>query len=135
MALTLSAAAQTAAQNGAADAVTALVDVGGAGTLELQTSGGVEVSTNTFSATAFGAASSGSCTANSITDDSSATGGTVTQFEVKNNAGTVIWGGTVAESGADLNIDDGTPGGGVVITAGQTVQITSLVFSMGYTAP
>ena len=51
------------------------------GTIVLQTSGGTEVATLTFSNPAFGAASSGVATAAAITADSSATGGTVAKAE------------------------------------------------------
>lgn len=64
-------------RNAIADTVVDRLDVGGTGTLVLRTSGDVEVATLTFSATAYGAASGGTATANAITSDASATGGTV----------------------------------------------------------
>lgn len=118
----------TAIRNTIADAVVDAIDAGvGDGTLELQTSGAVEVATLTFSATAFGAASSGVATAAAITDDTSATGGTITQFQIKNGSGTVIISGSVSASGG---------GGDIVISstsigAGDTVSASSLT----YTAP
>lgn len=118
----------TAIRNTIADAVVDAIDAGvGAGTLELQTSGAVEVATLAFSATAFGAASSGVATAAAITDDTSATGGTITQFQIKNGSGTVIISGSVSASGG---------GGDIVISstsigAGDTVSASSLT----YTAP
>ena len=66
----------TTVRNGLADYVVDLIDAGaGAGTIEFQTSGDVEVATLTFSDPAFGAASSGTATADTITDDSSAKSG------------------------------------------------------------
>lgn len=118
----------TAIRNTIADAVVDAIDAGvGDGTLELQTSGAVEVATLTFSATAFGAASSGVATAAAITDDTSATGGTITQFQIKDGSGTVIISGSVSASGG---------GGDIVISstsigAGDTVSASSLT----YTAP
>lgn len=134
MAITLIAATDTAAINAACDAIVDAVDTGGAGSIIMQTAGDVEVATCVFSATAFGASAAGVATANAITNDSSATGNAsaVTKFEVRDGAATEIWNGTVAESGADLNIDDGTPGGGVVIGAGAVVSISSMTFTVAF---
>lgn len=97
------------------------------GTLVLQTSGNSEVATLTFSNPAFGASSSGTATANAITDDSSATGGTVAKARLKNAAGTdkIICSVTATGGGGDIELDD------ITIGAGQVVAITSLT----YTAP
>jgi len=53
----------TTIRDGIANLVVDAIDAGGAGTLEFQTSGDVEVATLTFAATAFGASSSGTATA------------------------------------------------------------------------
>lgn len=85
-------------------------------------------STLRFNATAFPASvASGSAgskvvtaTANSITSDSSATGGTVTWFRVlKSDGSTVVFDGSVGTSGCDLNLNS------TVISAGATVAVTS----------
>lgn len=116
----------TAVRNGIADYVVDSVDTGGAGTLEFQTSGDVEVATLTFSGTAFGAASGGVATAASITSDSSATGGTVAKFVIKNGFGTTILSGTAGDVGTeDIVLSSATIG------AGDTVSCSSLT----YTAP
>lgn len=53
-------------------------------------------------------------------------------FEVRSGGATEIWTGSVEESGADLNIDDGTPGGGVIIGAGAVVSISSMTFTVAF---
>ena len=118
----------TAIRNTIADAVVDAIDAGaGSGTLELQTSGGAEVATLTFSSTAFGAASSGTATAAAITDDTDATGGVISQFQIKDSNGSLVISGSVSESGG---------GGDIIITstsigAGDSVSASSLT----YTAP
>ena len=115
-----------AVRNGIADYVVDSVDTGGAGTLEFQTSGDVEVATLTFSATAFGAASGGVATAASITSDSSATGGTFAKFVIKNGSGTTILSGTAGDVGTeDIVLSSASIGNG------DTVSCSSLT----YTAP
>lgn len=95
------------------------------GTLVFQTSGDSEVATLTFSNTAFGAASSGTATAASITADSSATGGTIAKARLKNAAGTdkIICSVTGSGGGGDIELNS------VIISAGQEVAITSLTYS------
>jgi hypothetical protein len=97
------------------------------GTLVFQTSGDVEVATLTFSNTAFGAAANGVATANAITQDASATGGTVAKARLKNAAGTdkIIYSVTATGGGGDIELNT------VVVLAGQSVAVTSLT----YTAP
>lgn len=113
----------SAIRNTICDAVVDAVDAGGAGSLVFNTSGDVEVATLTFSGTAFGAASSGTATANAITSDTSATGGTVAKFVVKSGAGTTIFQGAVATSGSDINLSS------LAVGAGDTVSISSLTYS------
>lgn len=114
----------TAVRNTLADAVVDLIDGGtGAGTIEFQTSGDVEVATLSFSATAFGAASSGTATAAAISDDTNATGGTIAKFVVKDGDGTEIFSGSVGTSGEDINLSS------LSIGAGDTVSLSSLTYS------
>jgi hypothetical protein len=117
----------TALRNAIADLVVDSIDAGsGAGTLEFQTSSGDEVATLTFSDPAFGDASSGTATANSISPDASATGGTMGRFQIKDSTGTVKIQGTVAAvSGGDINMSS------LSVGAGDTVTLSSLT----YTAP
>ncbi len=77
---------ETNARNAACDAIVDSYDTGGAGDLIFETSGDVECATCPLSATSFGAASTGTATANPITSDTTATGGTVAQASVKDGA-------------------------------------------------
>lgn len=130
---TLATAAATAAINAAADAVADLVDAGSAaGHIRLTLA-----DTTTAVATCvgqdpfFGTASGGVATQSGNAVDSDATGNAaaVTTFQLRNSdAGNVIT-GSVAESGADINIDDGTAGGGVIIEAGATVTISGVTIT------
>lgn len=115
----------TAVRNALADLVVDLIDAGaGAGYIEFQTSGDAEVATCPFSDPAFGAAAAGIATASAITDDSSATGGTIAKFRLKDSndlevlAGTV----TVVSGGGDIELS------AVVIAALSTVEMTALTY-------
>jgi hypothetical protein len=124
MALTLT----TTLRNAIADAVDAAINGGGgAGYLEFQTSGDVEVATITFDATAFGNAATGVITmASAPKSDSSATGGTMAKFRIFDNGapGTELLSGTVSTSGADINF-----AGGLAVGAGDTVELTSFTIT------
>jgi hypothetical protein len=118
----------TAVRTGIADFVVDQLDEGTPpGTLEMQTSGDVEVATLTFANPAFGAASSGTATAGTVTSDTNATGGTIAKARWKNNAGTdkVLCSVTGTGGGGDIELSS------VVVSAGQTVSLSSLT----YTAP
>lgn len=109
----------TAGRNAACDGLVDLLDVGGAGTIGHRTGApptnvadadsGTLLGTNTFSSTAFGAASAGVATAAAITDDSSADAtGTAGHFRLYNNAGTCVAQGTSGEAAdtPDMVFDD-----------------------------
>lgn len=116
----------TAVRTGLADFVVDQLDEGTPpGKLVFQTSGGVTVATLTFASTAFGAASSGTATAAAIVSDTNAVGGTIAKAELRNAAGTakVLCSVTVTSSGGDIELSS------VVISAGQTVAMTSLTYS------
>lgn len=118
----------TALRNTLADAAVDSIDAGSAaanGSLEFRTSGDVEVATLALSNPAFGSASSGSATANAITADTSATGGSVAKLALKDRDGTAKIFGAVAVSGGDINLSS------LTIGAGDTVSVASIV----YTAP
>jgi hypothetical protein len=118
----------TAVRTGIADHVVDQLDEGTPpGTLVFQTSGDVEVATLTFGNPAFGAAANGVATANAITADASATGGTIAKARLKNAAGTdkIICSVTATGGGGDITLNS------VVTSAGQQVSVTSLT----YTAP
>ncbi len=119
----------TASRNAAADTLFNLLN---SGTIRFRTStvptnvgdadSGTLCATVTFGATAFGAASSGVKTANSITSDTNAAAsGTVTQARLYKSDNTTCWGDcSVGTSGADINFDNN------VIVAGGTVAVSSL---------
>ena len=118
MAVTHSAATR----NAIADAVLAEIDIDvGAGTLEFQTSGAAEAATVTLSDPA-GTVSAAQLTFSAITDDTSATGGTVDRFVIKSNGGGSRVLGSVATSGGDINLSS------LVIGVGDTVSISSLTY-------
>ena len=125
MDITLTTNARNAACNGVVD----LIDVSFPGTIEIKTApstvaGTSEAATLTFSNTAFGAAATGVATASAITDDTSATGGTASDFTVFDGAGAAVFQGAVSTSGSDLNLSS------VSIGAGYTVSITSFTVTM-----
>lgn len=118
----------TAVRNGIADFVVDQLDEGTPpGHLVFQTSGGAAVATLTFANTAFGSASGGVATAAAIVSDTNAAGGTIAKAELRNAAGTakVLCSVTASGGGGDIELSS------VVISAGQTVAVSSLL----YTAP
>lgn len=131
-----------AAAIAACNAIVDLLDVGGGGSIKLYTAGSgvpadadvaisdqVLLATLSLSATAFGNAADDTgkakATAAAITSDTSAdNSGTAAFFRACNAAGTAVFQGTVGTSGADLNM------GSVAISAGATVSISALTFSV-----
>lgn len=134
MAITLSEAAETAAVNAACNAIVDLLDAGsGAGHIRLTLANGTtEVATCVGQDPFFGNAVAGVATQSGSAVDSDATGNVaaVTLFQARDSDNNMVWSGTVAESAADLNIDDGTPGGGVIIEAGAVVTLSSITFTV-----
>jgi hypothetical protein len=119
------------ARNAAADAVCALVN---GGTLRIYdgtppANAGASLSGNTLlaqlnlDATAFGAASSGVATANTITSATAAATGTATFFRLLTSGGASRVQGTVGTSGAELNLSS------VSIVSGGNVAVTSLTYT------
>lgn len=120
----------TAARNAAGDAITALLNAGGAGTVEVRTGSqptdpntavsGTLLVTFTLSSTAFAAFASGSGSLNTVASATAAATGTAGWFRMKNNAGTGVIDGTVGTSGAELNLNTTSivSGGSVSITSG-----------------
>jgi hypothetical protein len=117
----------------ALDAVTALIDVSGPGTIELRTGAeptncidgdsGSLLATLTFAGTAFQNATDAdpgaTANANTIVGDSDATGGgDAGHFRVKDGLGVVVTQGSVGTSGADMNLDT------VTINNGDTVDLS-----------
>lgn len=93
--------------------------------LMIQTAGSVEVASPTFSNPAFGAAASGVATAAAITSDTNADGGTATKAELRQGGGTpvILCSVTATGGGGDIQLSS------VVISAGQTVSISSLTYT------
>jgi hypothetical protein len=126
-----------ASANAAANAIGALCDVGGAGKLiiydgsqpanaDTAVSTQSPLATFTLGATAFGAASNGVKTANSIGAVTAGNSGTAAWFRVTNyNGASVLWDGTVGATGGteDLILSSTT------ITAGGSVSITSWTYT------
>lgn len=120
----------TAVRNSLANAIATAAAAGSTNPtpqLILETSTGVEVATLNMSATPYGAASSGSITANAISPDTDATGGDLTggRFRVLDRDGTEVYRGTITGvgDGGDLELSS------LVIGAGDTVSLSSLVYS------
>ena len=118
----------TSARNGAVDGVVDLVDAGAAaGKLIFAASNDTTVAALTFSDPAFtagGSQTAGVATANAITSDTNAAGGTVAKGRLQDSdAGTVV-AVTVSTSGADINLSSLTVG------AGDTVAVSSLTVTM-----
>lgn len=134
MAITLAGAVETLAINAACDAIVDSLDAGsGAGRIVLLLNDGeTEVATCVGQDPFFGSAVAGVATQNGTAVDSNATGSesAVTIFQAQDSDGVVKWSGTVAESGADLNIDDGSAGGGVIIEPGAVVTLSSITFTV-----
>jgi hypothetical protein len=121
-----------AAANAAADAVTALLDSGfldiydGAKPATADTAVGAQVKLArlTFGSPAFGAAAAGAAAANAITSDTAADAtGTASWFRAVTSGGAAVWDGTVAASGANLNLNS------VAIQAGAQVSVSNLTYT------
>lgn len=117
----------TAIRNGIADLVVDSLDGGSPGYISFQTSADVEVARLTLSNPAFGAAANGTATANAITADSNADGGTIAKAKFFNSADVQKFACSVTATGGGGDITLGS----VIISAGQQVSLSSL----SYTAP
>lgn len=125
MAVTHSAAAR----NAATDAVVALL--GTSPRLVFRVGGtigspGAAAATLVMSATPFGAASSGTATANAITSDTNAAGNAsaISKASLQTSGGTLHIYCDVAASSSDINMS-----GGLTIAAGDTVSCSGLTYT------
>lgn len=107
-----------AARNAACDAVVDLLD---GGTIEFQTSADAEVATLTLGTPAFGDAATGTATANAITADSNATGGTIAKAVFKDSGSSSVFTVSVTATGGGGDIELSS----LSIGAGDTVSLTS----------
>jgi len=119
----------TAARDAATNAVTALI--GASGNLVFRLSGnvaapGTAVATLPLSATAFGASSTGTATANAITSDTNATGNAspVATATLQTSGGTVVIHCAVAASASDINMSNG-----LTVANGDTVSCSALSYT------
>ena len=112
---------EAAVRNGLADYVVDQLNSGNL--LFMTTAEAVEVATLALAVTAFGAATGGTATAGTITDDSSATGGTIATFKFETSGNVRIFGGLVGTSGSDINLSS------LVIAATDTVSMSSFTYS------
>lgn len=120
MAITLT----TAARNAAANAVVDLLDVSAPGDIQIGTTAfGTILATLAFSNPAFGAASNGVATADTISDDTNTVAGTAAVYRARDGAGTTVFSGTVGTSGADINFNS------VSFPNGGTCSIESLTYT------
>jgi hypothetical protein len=87
---------------------------------------GTAAATLSFGNPAFGASSSGTITANTITSDTNATGNAspVANATLETGGGTVVVHCAVAASASDINLT-----GGLTIGAGDTVSCSSLTYT------
>lgn len=124
----------TAIREAACDAVVDAIDTGGTGTLQVRTGAqptnvgdaaqGTLLGTLTFSATAFGASSTGVATAAAITSDTSAdASGTAGHFRLLRGNGNIHSDGTCGQGSGDLNFDNN------VIVAGGVIAISAMTIT------
>ncbi len=119
----------TTARNAATDGVTGTI--GASGRLKFRTSGtigapGAVVANLALSATAFGAAVSGTATANAITSDTNAAGNAspVATATLETSGATIRIHCAVAASSSDINMSNG-----LTVAAGDTVSCSSLTYT------
>jgi hypothetical protein len=123
------------AASSACNAIVDMLDTGGAGkiiiyngtiaaTADTAIGAHSALSTVTFSATAFGAASNGTATASSITGSTAGIAGTATWARWINGGGGTVLDCTVGTSGEDLNFNSN------VFVVGASVDVTALTVTV-----
>lgn len=125
----------TATRNAACNAIVDALDSGGAGTIQIRTgsqptnvgdaAGGTLLGTLTFSATAFGSASTGVATAASITSDTSAdASGTAGHARILDGSAAIHSDADCAQGSGTVSFDNS------VIVAGGTIAISSMTVTV-----
>lgn len=115
------------ARDAASDAVVDLIDVGSTdanGDLVIRTSGDAEIAILAMSIPAFLGASVGVNTADTISDDTNATGGIADNFIFQDRNNAEVLEGTVGSGSGDLDLSS------VSIGAGDTVSVTAFTVTM-----
>lgn len=124
-----------AAASSACNAVVDMLDTGGAGKIifytatiptDADTAIGAQtaLSTATFSATAFGAASNGTATADTITGSTAGAAGTATWSRWINGGGATVLDCTVGTSGEDINFNSN------IFSVGASISVTALTVAV-----
>lgn len=117
----------TTSRNVVVNALVDQLDAGStAGYIQYENSTDGEVATCKFGTTAFGAAAAGVATANTISDDTDAAGGTISQASWYDSGGTKYVECTVTSSGGGGEFEMSS----VSISAGETVATDSLTVTM-----
>lgn len=119
---------ETAVRNALANLIDDQVNAGAtnpSGRVIFRTGANATVATIAFSATAFGAAANGEITANAMTDDTNAVGGTVANFIITDRDNVTVLTGTVTGIGGGGDIELSSTS----IGAGDTVSITALSYT------
>lgn len=113
----------TAVRTILADAATATI--GASGKIIMQTAASATVATLPFSATAFAGAVAGVATANAITSDTNAVGGTITKAELQTSGSVakILCSVTATGGGGDIELSS------VIVSAGQTVSLSALTYA------
>ena len=116
----------TATRDGITNYVTGQINVNTPpGKLVFLTAANAAVATVTFGNPAFGSSSGGTATANATVDDTNAVGGTIAKGEMRQGGAMPIVQFSVTATGGGGDIEMNS----VVVSAGQTVHITSLTYT------
>lgn len=114
----------TEARDAIAVAVTGLINVGGGGSLFIQTENNLlDLAVLPMSATAFAGPVNGVATANAITEDTSTAAGAAAAGQIKDGNGLVILNFDVATANASVNLSSADIGNG------DTLTITALTYT------
>lgn len=115
----------TATRNAMVGAAAVLMDAGSAaGAVVFRTSASAEVAALEGSDPFFGAPASGVVTADTISPDTNAAGGTTDRATLEDSAASVVVTASVGTSGADIIISS------TAVGAGDTVSMSSLTMTM-----